>query len=418
VVWLGWCQLPSEILYWHIVRSLGKERCRVARACRGLRAAVALAKDLGAFRHRVLALAAGCSHTVVCTRDAVFSFGRSNVGQLGLGLGQRGDEATPRVVKGLLADDVVAAAASEYSTLVCTAQGRAYWFGKLIGTADWTGGLVDCSSVTIQSAVPRLLGGLELVVGVAAGLQHLLAWTGSSQLYTWGKGVFGQLGHGGKEDEAAPRLVEGLAGQQVVAAGGCRFHSVACTASGRVYTFGSGWPLGHGQNQQLTPMAVEGLAGSTVVAVAAGSTSTAAVTATGELYTWGRSNHGNLGHGEEHVEVLLPQLVAGLAGKRVAGVAAGDYYTLAWTDSGELYSWGRSGNGAMGHENVILYSPRRVEALAGEAVVGATAGSTHTIVTTQQQEVHAFGRGSEGQLGHKVTHYESTPKPVAGLNTS
>ena len=76
----------------------------------------------------------------------------------------------------------MAAAASAQGTLVCTAEGRAYWCGSLMRP-------------DIRAVAPRLLGGLERVVGVAAGLKHLLAWTGSGELYTWGYGRDGQLGH-------------------------------------------------------------------------------------------------------------------------------------------------------------------------------------------------------------------------------
>jgi alpha-tubulin suppressor-like RCC1 family protein len=346
--------------------------------------------------------------TVVCTRYAVFSFGSGYDLQLGYNAVK---QLTPRIVTRLLAEDVVAAASSGTSTLVCTAQGRAYWFGKLNDQ---------------QSAVPGLLGGLERVVGVAAGSDHLLAWTGSGELYTWGWGQFGQLGHGGTEDEAAPRLVEGLAGQQVVAADATN-HSVACTASGRVYTFGHGRTrLGHGQDGapfqpsvtrfQPTPRPVEALAGSTVVAVAAGTLTTAAVTEAGELYTWGSSRFGELGHGEENTRVFLPRLVAGLAGKRVAGLAAGTFHMLAWTDSGELYSWGYGRYGQLGHgSDQPEWSPRRVEALAGKVVVKAAAGFNHSVVATREQKVYTFGCGEGGQLAHGSEESQFIPKPVAGL---
>ena len=41
--------------------------------------------------------------------------------------------------------------------------------------------------------------------------------------------------------------------------------------------------------------------------------------------------------------------VEALVGRRVKGAAAGGYHTVAWTDTGELLTWGRGVNGHLGH---------------------------------------------------------------------
>ena len=45
LVWLGKWELPQEREARHIAGRLGKARCRAARACRGLRRAVAVARE-------------------------------------------------------------------------------------------------------------------------------------------------------------------------------------------------------------------------------------------------------------------------------------------------------------------------------------------------------------------------------------
>ena len=42
----------------------------------------------------------------------------------------------------------------------------------------------------------------------------------AGELYTWGKGRYGRLGHGDSEDQTKPKLVEALLG--------CRVIDVAC----------------------------------------------------------------------------------------------------------------------------------------------------------------------------------------------
>jgi alpha-tubulin suppressor-like RCC1 family protein len=65
-----------------------------------------------------------------------------------------------------------------------------------------------------------------------------MALTASGELYAWGEGDSGQLGHGGKENLAVPRVVGGI-GEIVVGMSGGTDHSLVTTAEGRVLAFGS-----------------------------------------------------------------------------------------------------------------------------------------------------------------------------------
>ena len=60
-----------------------------------------------------------------------------------------------------------------------------------------------------------------------------------------------------------------------------------------------------------------------------------------------RGDFGRLGHGDCN-DVFIPQAINALSGKRIAKMACGDTHTLAVTDLGELYSFGRNQNGQLG----------------------------------------------------------------------
>ena len=77
-----------------------------------------------------------------------------------------------------------------------------------------------------------------------------------------------------------------------------------------------------------------------------------------------RGDFGRLGHGDCS-DVFLPQPIAFFSGISIARIACGDTHSLACTDTGELYSFGRNQNGqlGLGHNNDIT-APARVEALA------------------------------------------------------
>lgn len=56
---------------------------------------------------------------------------------------------------------------------------------------------------------PKLIEALQgfEVEQIACGGAHSACITSSGQLFTWGKGRYGRLGHGDSEDQLTPRLV-------------------------------------------------------------------------------------------------------------------------------------------------------------------------------------------------------------------
>lgn len=75
---------------------------------------------------------------------------------------------------------------------------------------------------------------------IAAGSSHSAAITSSGELYTWGLGEYGRLGHGDNATQLKPRLVQALVGQRVVqvACGSRDAQTLALTDEGVVYSWG------------------------------------------------------------------------------------------------------------------------------------------------------------------------------------
>ena len=61
------------------------------------------------------------------------------------------------------------------------------------------------SPVDRPRAIESLRG--KDVVDVAAGGAHSACITSAGELFTWGKGRYGRLGHGDSEDQTRPKLV-------------------------------------------------------------------------------------------------------------------------------------------------------------------------------------------------------------------
>jgi alpha-tubulin suppressor-like RCC1 family protein len=77
------------------------------------------------------------------------------------------------------------------------------------------------------------------------------------------------------------------------------------------------------------------------------------LTSLGRIFTWGSNQHGQLGLDSADAlptgnrRVLLPSEVK-LVGVFIADVSAGGYHTLALTDQGQLYVFGRNDDGQLG----------------------------------------------------------------------
>ena len=181
--------------------------------------------------NEVVAVAAGVRHSFALSRDGtVMACGHNIAGQLGLG--DTDDRDTFTVVAGLRG--VVDIDAGRGHSIAVTVEGGLYTWGY--GRAIGHGG-----DHTTQRLVPTKVtgGGIDdaMVVQVAAGDEHSMAKTTTGELYAWGEGADGQLGHGGMEHFAGPRFVDCIEGTVVGMAGG-ENHSLLTTAEGRVLVCG------------------------------------------------------------------------------------------------------------------------------------------------------------------------------------
>ena len=243
----------------------------------------------------------------------------------------------------------------------------------------------------------------QRVVAVSLGQNHSLALTADGALWSWGNGGYGQLGHGDLQSQLLPKKIEALAGQRVEAVSAGQHHSLALSADGNVWSWGFGGRgrLGHGDEQvQLLPKKVEALAGQRVVAVAAGAYHSIALIADGAVWSWGDNYFGQLGHGDTRTQ-RLPKKIEAFAGRRVIAVSAGGNHSLAVTADGAVWSWGRGVDGRLGHgDEQWQLLPKKIEALAGQRVVAVSAGSWHSLATTANGAVYTWGEGRHGCLGY------------------
>lgn len=142
-----------------------------------------------------------------------------------------------------------------------------------------------------------------------------------------------------------------------------------------VFSFGDG---SHGAlglpyaGDAYEPTQVEGLPHH-VSSVTAGHYHSLAVTQRGEVWAWGRNEEGQLGRGlgVPRESWSQPKIVQGLHNVEVINAAASGVVSMAIGKDGALWAWGKSKRGQLGLGKGVTEAlvPQRVEALAGEEIV-------------------------------------------------
>jgi alpha-tubulin suppressor-like RCC1 family protein len=243
----------------------------------------------------------------------------------------------------------------------------------------------------------------ERIHSVESRSTHTVILTDQGKVYTWGDNFRGQLGYDVLFNRLVPRWVQGeLGGKKVISVGAGFIHTVALTDTGEVYEWGGldRFRMGH---EGLMPKKVEGdLLGEHVVSIGTGTRHTVALTDQGKVYTWGNNFYKQLGNDNSR-ERPTPRVLSGeILEMKVIAISVGSLHSLALTDEGSVYSWGKK----EGVDDV----PKRVQGLQGKKITSIVAGANHSVALTDAGEVYTWGSNTTGQLGDG-THIQ-TREPV------
>ncbi|KAF7123544.1 hypothetical protein RHSIM_Rhsim12G0189000 [Rhododendron simsii] len=273
----------------------------------------------------------------------------------------------------------------------------------------------------------------DVEVGISCGLFHS-ALLVDGKVWIWGKGDGGRLGFGHENSVFVPTLNPNLDFVRSLALGG--LHSVAVNSLGQVFTWGYGGfgALGHSvYHRELSPRLVKGSWDAKVRHIATSGTHTAAITESGELYTWGRDEgDGRLGLGpgrgpSEASGLSIPSKVKALP-VPVAAVSCGGFFTMALTKEGQLWNWGEghldsnwclytaNSNYELGRGDTVGgWKPKPIPSLDDVRIIQIAGGGYHSLALTDDGKVLSWGHGGHGQLGHYSTQNQKIPVPIEGL---
>jgi len=289
-------------------------------------------------------------HALALMKDGrVLSWGRGALGLLGHG--DENDVETPRIIESIGA--AVAVSCGPYHSSVVTEKGQLITFGWHFEVSSQ--GIVQQTFTAQPIPVIGFPLGMK-IAGVACGCYATAAWPGTGQLFTWGVGSSGQLGHGSFNDEPLPRRVEALEGVRIVQAAYGGIHSgvehsgflIARSTSGKVYSFGSTkfGRLGRRTADSLETsgaIAHHSLPGQVklsdespliAIDIAASDHHAAAVTPHGKLFVWGAHDGARLGP-DIKTDRFTPTQVQVVADDRIVSVACTAVSTMCLSAEGE-----------------------------------------------------------------------------------
>ena len=230
--------------------------------------------------------------------------------------------------------------------------------------------------------------------------RHFLAISTTGEVFSWGLAEFGRLGHPDEcEFKVVPTKILSLVDKVIFGASCGTTYTAVITSNGELYTFGQGrfGKLGHGNSDdKAIPTLVTALKSHKVVDVACGDSHTLCATDQGKVFVFGDGDFGKLGIGATNGS-QVPILIDGLA--NISNVYSGPHFSLAVSSDGaSIYSWGKCGR--LGHGNISedLYMPKKIEGLNGKIIERVSVGSAHCLLLMNSGELYGFGKNDFAQV--------------------
>ncbi|CAO4380428.1 unnamed protein product [Caenorhabditis nigoni] len=295
-----------------------------------------------------------------------------------------------------------------------------------------------------EQQLPRVLeypGGRPRAI--ACGAEHILVLSSSGQLSAWGGNKHGQCGVGHAFRLANLQQIDGdWPSIEKIACG--QFHSAFICSDGSLWTFGWGiWgQLGQGgrfNSNILVPTKVNGLI-SKVTQVACGRAHTVVLTDNGRVLVCGSGSYGQMGV-DEDIKKSFSFTPLPLGPLRVNFIATHYYHSICVTDENRIFEWGRNPqelkmrmfvmkkirsaqlkntedansptptptvNGTAPRVNLNLPAEipredlglREVKHFLDGSIVKIACGLSHSALITSEGSLYTWGKGLDYQLGH------------------
>ncbi|MBL9104276.1 MAG: DUF4215 domain-containing protein [Myxococcales bacterium] len=364
---------------------------------------------------------AGWYHTCALTYSGkVHCWGLNTYGELGQGNTITiGDTELPNTVPAVdLGGTAVALSLGEYHSCALLDDGQVRCWGRSnvgqLGLGSTTS-LGDNEKPSL--AQPVNVGGK--VTQIAAGRNHTCALLDTGKVRCWGAGASGALGYNnvnnigdGELPFSAGDVTVGADVLQVTA--GDTFTCVRTAADNvRCWGLATGGRLGYANanvigDNEFPSVAGDVNFGAKCKAIAAGATHVCVITDSDNVRCWGTNGNGQLGYG--HVNNIgdneMPNAAGNVSiGDPIVEITAGLAHTCARTPTGSVRCWGNSTYGQLGQGNVLQIGDNEVPSVIGPVDLGVQATQIssewyQSCARLTSGGLRCWGRSNSGQLGY------------------
>ena len=339
----------------------------------------------------------------------LWAWGDNSLGQLGA--------AQPAQVKSPIQLGIgnkwVAAVAGTKLIVALQADGTLWGTGR-----DESGqlgrGTMSPTALTSLTQVATALPG-AVWRSVSVGQDHVLAIRDDGRLYAWGNNVSGKLGVASATGAfATPTLVSNGPWRSVSAGSQ---HSLGLQADGTAWGWGSNVNGALGIGGFVDKNAPTQIFAGTFVQLNAGQDLSSGVLSNGQFLTWGSNANNRAGFTSSVTNLDTPSSSGYFwrSGNRERIIAAGTTHAFTQDGFATIKSWGTNNNGQLGWGTrdypMTLPNPTP-SPVSGASVVQSGAlsfalGETHSLYITAQGTLRAFGSQTVGELGNGIQ--SSTP---------
>jgi|GEM_PF-57775 len=316
-------------------------------------------------------VAAGNSHSGALYNEELYTWGRNNYSQTGLGYTSELDEGTVEEphpsspIKVTTPTKFVALSFNQNFSLALDENGDVYSWGYdkngELGRGDDGKDSCGSSGDDCRKTIEKVQN-LDNVVYVSAGLSHSLAIKNDGSVWAFGSNKDGELGTGTASDYISSAVKVDF------------------------------------NNQDLN-----------IVQVSGGSDFSIALDDNGELWAWGKNNYGQMGQGEEFgtSDQLTPIKVYIPNNEKISSIATGTGHVLVLSENGNVYGWGNNATSQIGYygyqyKDTVnawerrIYTPTLIlENDVNNPIVEIYAGGNSSYILRADKKIYPWGQYGE-----------------------
>ena len=222
---------------------------------------------------------------------------------------------------------------------------------------------------------------------------------------SWGNNTHNETSHNNYRMLSLPRIIYKLSPFEI--------NKISCGVEHNIVLSSSNEAFSWGQNEGgqcafpptlkiiANPTKIKSLSKENIIKVTCGVEHSLALTDKGSVYSWGKTQDGVLGYESKNESEYIPKTIPFFSTNSifVKDISTGSLHNIAIDTTGSIYSWGSSLWGQLGLDKHIqsTATPTKIDMLS--SVDKVSCGEGHSIALDSNGNVYSWGYGSSGQLG-------------------